>query len=67
MINIYNVETGVLENSIILTHYRHADGLKEKRYSCNPYKKMQIQQCAKGLWTKTTRALKLIAIEREGN
>ena len=60
-LNIYDVATGVLENSIILTADT-ADGLKEKRGirgSPNPYKNA-VSNAQKGLWSKTTRALKTL-------
>lgn len=58
-LNIYDVATGVLKNSITLTADT-ADGLKEKRGirgSSNPYKNA-VSNAQKGLWKKTTRALK---------
>ena len=60
-LNIYNVATGVLENSITLTADT-ADGLREKRGirgSTNPYKNA-VSNAQKGLWTKTVRALKTL-------
>ncbi len=58
-LNIYDVATGVLKNSITLTA-DSADGSKEKRgtrRSTNPYKNA-VSNAQKGLWKKTTRALK---------
>ncbi len=58
-LNIYDVATGVLENSITLTADT-ADGLRQKRGirgSPNPYKNA-VSNAQKGLWAKTTRALK---------
>lgn len=60
-LNIYDVATGVLENSITLTA-NTADGLREKRGirgSTNPYKNA-VSNAQKGLWSKTTRALKTL-------
>lgn len=60
-LNIYDVATGVLENSITLTADT-ADGLKLKRGirgSSNPYKNA-VSHAQRGLWSKTTRALKTI-------
>lgn len=60
-LNIYNVATGVLENSITLTA-NTADGLRQKRGirgSPNPYKNA-VSNAQKGLWAKTPRALKTL-------
>lgn len=60
-LNIYDVATGVLENSITLTA-NTADGLKEKRGirgSPNPYKNA-VSYAQKGLWRKSIRALKTL-------
>ena len=60
-LNIYDVATGVLENSITLTADT-ADGLRAKRGirgSPNPYKNA-VSNAQKGLWSKTTRALKTL-------
>ena len=60
-LNIYDVATGVLENSITLTA-NTADGIRQKRGirgSSNPYKNA-VSNAQKGLWVKTTRALKTL-------
>jgi len=60
-LNIYDIATGVLENSITLTADT-ADGLRQKRGirgSPNPYKNA-VSNAQKGLWAKTTRALKTL-------
>lgn len=60
-LNIYDVATGVLKNSVTLTA-NTADGLREKRGirgSPNPYKNA-VSNAQKGLWKKTTRALKTL-------
>ncbi len=60
-LNVYDVATGVLKNSITLTADT-ADGLKEKRGirgSTSPFKNA-ISYAQKGLWKKTIRALKTL-------
>lgn len=60
-LNVYDVASGVLKNSITLTADT-ADGLKEKRGirgTPSPFKNA-VSNAQKGLWKKTTQALKTL-------